>query len=45
MLSAALISASEGAPIDMRHLKRCLRRELLKTGHGLDSGQRPALDE
>ncbi len=45
MLSAALIAASEGAPIDMRHLKRGLRRELLKTRHGLDSRQRPAFDE
>jgi SpoVK/Ycf46/Vps4 family AAA+-type ATPase len=44
VLSAAFIAAEEGAPIGLRHLKRGLRRELLKTGRILDSRQRRALD-
>jgi ATP-dependent 26S proteasome regulatory subunit len=44
VLSAAFIAASEGVPIGLRHLKRGLRRELLKTGHVLDSNQRRALE-
>ena len=44
MLSAAFIAADEGVPIGLRHLKRGLRRELLKTGRVLDSKQRRALD-
>lgn len=44
MLSAAFIAAGEGVPIALRHLKRGLRRELLKTGRVLDSKQRRALD-
>ena len=45
VLSAAFIAAAEGVPIGMRHLKRGLRRELLKTGRVLDSRQRRALEE
>jgi hypothetical protein len=44
VLSAAFIAAGEGVPIGLRHLKRGLRRELLKTGRVLDSNQRRALD-
>ena len=44
VLSAAFIAAGEGVPIGLRHLKRGLRRELLKTGRVLDSKQRRALD-
>jgi hypothetical protein len=44
VLSAAFIAANEGRPIGMRHLKRGLRRELLKTGRVLDGRQRQALD-
>jgi hypothetical protein len=44
VLSAAFIAANEGAPIGLRHLKRGLRRELIKTGRVLDSRQRRALD-
>ena len=44
VLSAAFIAAGEGVPIALRHLKRGLRRELLKTGRVLDSKQRRALD-
>ncbi|MDR3698759.1 MAG: ATP-binding protein [Candidatus Sulfopaludibacter sp.] len=44
VLSAAFLAANEGVPIGMRHLKRGLRRELLKTGRVLDSRQRQALD-
>jgi MoxR-like ATPase len=44
VLSAAFIAADEGAPIGLSHLKRGLRRELLKTGRVLDSRQRRALD-
>jgi hypothetical protein len=32
VLSAAFMAAEEGTPIGSRHLKRVLRRELLKTG-------------
>ena len=45
VLSAAFIASAEGAPIGMRHLKRGLHRELLKTGRVLDSRQRRALEE
>jgi len=44
VLSAAFIAAGEGVPIGLRHLKRGLRRELLKTGRVLDGRQRRALD-
>ncbi|MBX3306654.1 MAG: ATP-binding protein [Nitrospira sp.] len=44
VLSAAFIAANEGVPIGMRHLKRGLRRELIKTGRVLDTRQRDALD-
>jgi SpoVK/Ycf46/Vps4 family AAA+-type ATPase len=44
VLSAAFLAADEGVPIGLRHLKRGLRRELLKTGRVLDSRQRRALD-
>jgi hypothetical protein len=44
VLSAAFIAADEGVPIGLRHLKRGLRRELLKTGRVLDSKQRRALE-
>jgi hypothetical protein len=44
VLSAAFIAANEGAPIGLRHLKRGLRRELLKAGRVLDGRQRRALD-
>jgi hypothetical protein len=44
VLSAAFIAAEEGVPIGSRHLKRGLRRELLKTGRVLDGRQRRALD-
>jgi SpoVK/Ycf46/Vps4 family AAA+-type ATPase len=44
VLSAAFIAAGEGVPIGMRHLKRGLRRELLKNGRVLDSHQRLALE-
>jgi hypothetical protein len=43
VLSAAFIAAGEEAPIGLRHLKRGLRRELLKTGRVLDRQQRLAL--
>ena len=45
VLSAAFIAAGQGVPIGLRHLKRGLRRELLKTGRVLDSKQRRALEE
>jgi len=44
VLSAAFLAANEGKPIGIRHLKRGLRRELLKTGRVLDGRQRQALD-
>ena len=44
VLSAAFLAANEGKPIGMRHLKRGLRRELLKTGRVLDSRQRKDLE-
>jgi SpoVK/Ycf46/Vps4 family AAA+-type ATPase len=44
VLTAAFIAAEEGTPIGLRHLKRGLRRELLKTGRVLDGRQRRALD-
>jgi DNA polymerase III delta prime subunit len=44
VLAAAFIAAAEGAPIGVRHLKRGLRRELLKNGRVLDSRQRQALE-
>jgi hypothetical protein len=44
VLSAAFIAADEGVPMGLRHLKRGLRRELLKTGRVLDSRQRLALE-
>ena len=44
VLSAAFIAAQEGVPIGLRHLKRGLRRELLKTGRVLDARQRRQLD-
>jgi hypothetical protein len=44
VLSAAFLAADEGVPIGLRHLKRGLRRELLKTGRVLDGRQRLALD-
>jgi MoxR-like ATPase len=44
VLSAAFMAAGEGVPIGLRHLKRGLRRELLKSGRVLDSNQRRALD-
>jgi len=44
VLSAAFVAAEEGVPIGLRHLKRGLRRELLKTGRVLDGRQRRALE-
>jgi len=44
VLSAAFIAAGEGVPIGLRHLKRGLRRELLKNGRVLDGKQRRALE-
>jgi hypothetical protein len=44
VLSAAFLAAEEGRPIGLRHLKRGLRRELLKTGRVLDISQRRALE-
>ncbi len=44
VLTAAFMAAGEGAPIGSRHLKRGLRRELLKSGRVLDLRQRHALD-
>jgi DNA polymerase III delta prime subunit len=44
VLSAAFMAADEGVPIGLRHLKRGLLRELLKTGRVLDSRQRRALE-
>jgi hypothetical protein len=44
VLSAAFLAAEEGVPIGLRHLKRGLRRELLKACRVLDSKQRRALD-
>ena len=43
-LCAAFSAAEEGAPIGLRHLKRGLLRELLKTGRVLDSRQRHMLE-
>jgi hypothetical protein len=43
VLSAAFLAANEGVPIGLRHLKRGLRRELLKTGRVLDGVERRAL--
>jgi hypothetical protein len=44
VLSAAFIAAEEGLPIGLRHLKRGLCRELLKTGRALDGKQCLALE-
>jgi hypothetical protein len=44
VLSAAFTAANEGVPIGIGHLKRGLRRELLKTGRVLDRRQRRELD-
>jgi hypothetical protein len=44
VLTAAFLAAEEGTPIGLRHLKRGLRRELLKTGRVLDARQRRSLD-
>ncbi|HEX3864912.1 MAG TPA: ATP-binding protein [Stellaceae bacterium] len=44
VLSAAFMAAEEGGVIGLRHLKRGLRRELLKTGRVLDIRQRQALE-
>ena len=44
VLSAAFLAAQEGVPIGLRHLKRGLRRELLKTGRVLDGRQRRELE-
>jgi hypothetical protein len=44
VLCAAFLAASQGTPIGLPHLKRGLRRELLKTGRVLDGKQRRALD-
>ena len=44
VLCAAFLAADQGTPIGLRHLKRGLRRELLKTGRVLDGKQRRALD-
>lgn len=43
VLSAAFFAADEGMPVGLRHLKRGLRRELLKTGRVLDIKQQRAL--
>ena len=45
VLSAAFAAAAEGVPIGLRHLKRGLRREMLKTGRILDNEQRRKLAE
>jgi MoxR-like ATPase len=45
VLSAAFMAANEGKPIAMRHLRRGLGRELLKTGRILDTEQRKVLLE
>lgn len=44
VLSAAFFAAAEGTPIGLRHLKRGLHRELLKTGRVLDNRQRRQLE-
>ena len=44
VLSAAFMAAEEGVPIGLRHLKKGLRRELLKTGRVLDGKQRRELE-
>ena len=44
LLSAAFLAADEGVPIGLRHLKRGLRRELLKTSRVLDGRQGRTLD-
>jgi hypothetical protein len=44
VMSAAFMAAREGSPIAMRHLKRGLRRELLKMGRMLDARQRAELE-
>ncbi|MEB3260924.1 MAG: ATP-binding protein [Cyanobacteriota bacterium] len=44
VISAAFLAASEGVPIGMRHLRRGLRRELLKVGRVLDPDQRLELE-
>jgi SpoVK/Ycf46/Vps4 family AAA+-type ATPase len=43
VLSAAFIAANEGVSIGLRHLKRGLRRELLKSGRVLETRQLRAL--
>jgi hypothetical protein len=45
VLTAAFLAAGEGAPIGQRHLKRGLRRELLKSGRVLDARRRLALED
>jgi hypothetical protein len=45
VVSAAFIAASEDSPIGLRHLRRGLRRELLKTGRVLDMHQRQELEK
>jgi SpoVK/Ycf46/Vps4 family AAA+-type ATPase len=44
VLTAAFMAANEGVPIGLRHLKRGLRRELLKAGRVLEPRQRRALE-
>jgi MoxR-like ATPase len=43
VMSAAFMAANEGSAITMRHLKRGLRRELLKMGRMLDAKKRADL--
>jgi SpoVK/Ycf46/Vps4 family AAA+-type ATPase len=45
VLTAAFMAASERAPIGLRHLKRGLRRELVKAGRVLDLRQRQSLED
>ena len=45
VIIAAFMAASEGVPISLRHLRRGLRRELLKVGRVLDSHQRRELEQ
>lgn len=44
VLAAAFMAAGEGVPVGLRHLKRGLRRELIKTGRVLDIRQRRELE-
>ena len=39
VLAAAYLAAEEGRPVGMAHLKRALRRELLKSGRVVDEGE------